>query len=141
MKVADLLESRQAQWRELDSLCTVGRLSEQEHVAGRDRPIFGPVSRRLPDLALVYAYQLPPETIRYLHQLVARAHNQLYRGEALRFTGWFREILVAVPQRLLADRCVWLAMAIFWGTFLLTAAWPTPRPVSPKKWSRRRCSR
>jgi uncharacterized membrane protein SpoIIM required for sporulation len=74
------------------------------------------------DLALAYAYQLPPETIRYLHQLVARAHNQLYRGEALRMRGWFRELFTVVPRRLLADRCLWLAMVVFWGTFVLTAA-------------------
>jgi len=74
------------------------------------------------DLALADAYQLPPATVEYLHQLVGRAHNQLYRGEALTFRGWFRELFVVVPRRLLADRCLWLAMGIFWGVFLLSAA-------------------
>ena len=55
-------------------------------------------------------------------------HNQLYRGEALTFRGWFREMFVAVPQRLRADRCLWLAAGVFWGLFLLTAvlAFVTP---------------
>jgi uncharacterized membrane protein SpoIIM required for sporulation len=73
------------------------------------------------DLALADAYQLPPATVEYLHQLVGRAHNQLYRGEALTFRRWSHELLVEVPRRLLTDRCLWLAMGIFWGTFLLTA--------------------
>jgi uncharacterized membrane protein SpoIIM required for sporulation len=72
------------------------------------------------DLALADAYQLPPATIDYLHHLVGKAHNQLYRGEALNFRTWFRELFVAVPRRLLQDRCLWLAAAVFWGTFLLT---------------------
>ena len=71
------------------------------------------------DLALADAYQLPPATIQYLHRLVGRAHNQLYRRETRRADGWFREIFVNVPQRLFADGCLRLALAIFWGVFLL----------------------
>jgi len=74
------------------------------------------------DLALADAYQLPPETVEYLHQLVGRAHNQLYRGEALTFRGWFHELFVVVPRRLRADRCLWLASGLFWGMFLLAGA-------------------
>ena len=71
---------------------------------------------------------MPPATIQYLHQLVGRAHNQLYRHEALRGEGWFRELFVNVPRRLFADGCLWLAMAIFWGVFLLCMfiAWRDP---------------
>ena len=83
------------------------------------------------DLALADAYQLPPATIEYLHQLVGRAHNQLYRGEALTFRGWFHELFVAVPRRLRADRCLWLAAGLFWGFFLLTAALAFLPPTSP----------
>ena len=71
------------------------------------------------DLALADAYQLPPATIEYLHQLVGRAHNQLYRSQALNFRTWFHELFVVVPRRLLADRCLWLAAGVFWGVFLL----------------------
>ena len=67
------------------------------------------------DLALADAYQLPPATIQYLHQLVGRAHNQLYRHESLHTDGWFRELFVNVPQRLFADGCLRLAFAHLLG--------------------------
>ncbi len=73
------------------------------------------------DLALADAYQLPPATIQYLHQLVGRAHNQLYRHASSPAGGWFQELFVNVPQRLYADGCLRLAFAIFWGVFLLCA--------------------
>jgi uncharacterized membrane protein SpoIIM required for sporulation len=73
------------------------------------------------DLALADAYQLPPQTVHYLHQLVGRAHNQLYRSRTFRTRTWFRELFVHVPQRLFRDGCLRLAMAIFWGLFLLSA--------------------
>jgi len=74
------------------------------------------------DLALAAAYQLPPPTVEYLHQLVGRAHNQLYRSRSLTIRTWFHELFVAAPRRLRADRCLWLALCIFWGLFLLTFA-------------------
>ena len=80
------------------------------------------------DLALADAYQLPPATIQYLHQLVGRAHNQLYRQESLPRGGWYHELFVNVPQRLYADGCLRLAFALFWGVFLLCMfiAWRDP---------------
>jgi uncharacterized membrane protein SpoIIM required for sporulation len=80
------------------------------------------------DLALADAYQLPPATIQYLHQLVGRAHNQLYRHESSHAGGWHRELFVDVPQRLFGDGCLRLAFAMFWGVFLLCMylAWRDP---------------
>lgn len=120
MKVSDLLDSRSSSWQELERLCA--RLE-------------GPLRRRAPaatvtrfallyrcacaDLALADAYQLPPDTIHYLHQLVGRAHNQLYRSRTFRFTLWFRELFVTVPRRLYGDRCLWLAFGVFWGIFAM----------------------
>jgi hypothetical protein len=69
------------------------------------------------DLALADAYQLPPHTVQYLHDLVGRAHNQLYRTKMFRFRAWAQEMFHEVPRRLLADRALWLAFAIFWGIF------------------------
>ncbi|MFZ1933430.1 MAG: stage II sporulation protein M [Thermoguttaceae bacterium] len=129
MKVADLLESRRTQWRELEQLCDQTNHWLRKRMPAADVLRFSALYRAAcADLALADAYQLPPATIEYLHQLVGRAHNQLYRGEALTFRGWFRELFVAVPRRLRADRCLWLAAGVFWGLFLLTAvlAFVTP---------------
>jgi uncharacterized membrane protein SpoIIM required for sporulation len=129
MKVADLLELRRAQWRELEQLCAQTNHWLRRRMSAVDILRFSTLYRAAcADLALADAYQLPPATVEYLHQLVGKAHNQLYRSEALTFRGWFRELCVEVPRRLRADRCLWLAAAVFWGTFLLTAtlAYSTP---------------
>lgn len=73
------------------------------------------------DLALADAYELPQEMVRYLHHLVARSHNQLYRSRLFKFSTWARQLLVDVPARLRGDRSLWLAFGIFWGVFLLSA--------------------
>lgn len=127
MKVLDLLEARRANWHELE--CSCARLESVGGTVRRGAAFLGRFASlyraACADLALSDAYQLPPNTIAYLHQLVGRAHNQLYRGEGFRFSGWAHEMLVAVPSRLVRDRCLWLAMAVFWGIFLisLVGAW------------------
>jgi len=129
MRVLERLESRRRHWQELEQLCGV------MEGAWRRAPRAASVSRfadlyrsACADLALADAYQLPPATIQYLHQLVGRAHNQLYRHESLRTDGWFRELFVNVPRRLFADGCLRLAFAMFWGVFLLCMflAWRDP---------------
>ncbi len=72
------------------------------------------------DLALADAYELPPEMVEYLHQLVGRAHNQLYRSQTFRWREWSRAMFVDLPRRLVNDRALWLAFAIFWGSFALS---------------------
>jgi uncharacterized membrane protein SpoIIM required for sporulation len=55
-----------------------------------------------------------------LHELVGRAHNQLYRSQTFRFADWGREMFVELPRRLLGDWTLWLACALFWGVFGLS---------------------
>lgn len=120
MKVSDLLESRQGNWRELEVLC--------EKLEGRSRRAlpaamvcrFSSLYRAAcADLALADAYQLPPGVIEYLHQLVGRAHNQLYRSRTLLLGDWARQLLVETPQKLYRDGALRLALAVFWGVFIL----------------------
>lgn len=74
------------------------------------------------DLALADAYQLPPNTVQYLHRLVGRAHNQLYRTRKFDVAKWRHVLLEDVPRRIFNDRCVQLAFVLFWGVFLLSMA-------------------
>jgi uncharacterized membrane protein SpoIIM required for sporulation len=71
-------------------------------------------------LALADAYQLPPNTVQYLHRLVGKAHNQFYRARRFKFETWRRILLEEVPQRIFHDRCVQLAFVLFWGLFILS---------------------
>jgi uncharacterized membrane protein SpoIIM required for sporulation len=120
MKVADLLQKRVAGWHALEMLC-----NRLEGFRGRQLPAaqvveFASLYRAAcADLALADAYQLPPETIAYLHHLVGRAHNQLYRSQRFNLRAWWEEMFYRVPPRLLRDRAVWLSAAIFWGLFFM----------------------
>lgn len=69
------------------------------------------------DLALADAYNLPAGTVAYLHRLVARAHNQLYRSRRFDLARWGHELFHEVPRRLRNDKCLRVALLIFWGLF------------------------
>ena len=70
------------------------------------------------DLALADSYQLPPGTVQYLHRLVGRAHNQLYRSRVFDFAAWGEILFTEVPQRVFNDRCVQFAFCFFWAVLL-----------------------
>jgi len=124
MKVSELLASRRENWRELERFCTeMAGSRKYRHVGAERIARFAALYRAAcADLALADAYQLPDETIDYLHQLVGRAHNQLYRSRTFNFSTWGRQLLVDLPRRLFQDNCLRLAFVIFWGIFLLSAA-------------------
>jgi uncharacterized membrane protein SpoIIM required for sporulation len=119
MKVSEVLESRRVFWRELEDLCTRLRGRSRRRMSAATVSRFSVLYRAAcADLALADAYQLPPGTVHYLHQLVARAHNQLYRSRTFNFRAWLFDLFVAVPQRLFADNCLRLAFVLFWGIFV-----------------------
>jgi len=129
MKVSDLLQSRRKDWSELEMLCIQ---FESKRTASREPERltrFAALYRSLcADLALAEAYQLPPEVTRYLHRLVGRAHNQLYRSHEFTVSTWARTLLYEVPQQLFHDGYLRLAFCIFWGAFLLSAMLATSQP-------------
>lgn len=130
MKVVDLLESRRQNWRELEQLCNTMELQSKKKAGPATVTEFATLYRAAcADLALADAYQLPHNTIQYLHQLVGRAHNQLYRSQSFNFAAWGRILLFDVPQQLFHDNCLRLAFCVFWGIFI--AAMCTAY-VSPK---------
>ncbi len=80
------------------------------------------------DLMLAEAYDLPRETVAYLHALVARAHNALYRAQGLRFRQWAGELFGEVPRRLRRDPLLRVAALLFWAPFLIVALLSAGRP-------------
>jgi uncharacterized membrane protein SpoIIM required for sporulation len=122
MKVADLLEIRRANWHQLEELCAkmeglTGTRALTPQMTVRAASLYRAACA---DLALADAYQLPPNTVAYLHRLVGRAHNQLYRSRGFDARRWVRVLLRDVPQRVFRDRCVQLAFVLFWGIFVLS---------------------
>ncbi len=128
MKVVDLLEARRKNWRELEQMCgELSQLGGKKFPAERMTRFAALYRSACADLALADAYQLPHNTVQYLHRLVGLAHNRLYRSRRFRFSQWMRTLLVEVPQRIFADRCVQIAFVVFWGSFLLSA-WLAANP-------------
>src|SRR4051794_25866775 len=125
MKVAELVAQREASWRELDFL--VHQLGAARRARRRARDVVWvdetpDYARRwyegqndgahglirlaelyrsaCADLMLAEAHDLPRDTVAYLHALVARAHNVLYRAQGFRFSRWARELFSSVPRQL-----------------------------------------
>ncbi|RIK79067.1 MAG: stage II sporulation protein M [Planctomycetota bacterium] len=119
MKVSQLLESRRGNWRQLDELCR--KLEQFRRIPAPVVARFASLYRAVcADLALAESYQLPPSTVDYLHQLVGRAHNQIYRSQRFRIRMWMAELLYAVPAQLYADRYIRVASVLFWGLFAMS---------------------
>ena len=118
MKVSELIEKRQPLWKELERLnADVGGKTDPDTAAK-----FSSLYRAAcADLALAEAYQLPPRTVDYLHQLVARSHNQLYRSQHFQWRDWYDKIFVETPRLIFNDPCIHIAAVMFWGLFLLAA--------------------
>ncbi len=119
MKVVALLDQRRENWRELETLCTRFEGRRRSKVEAETAVYFASLYRgACADLALADAYHLPPNTVNYLHQLVGRAHNQLYRNQGFNVATWFDEVFDRLPRRLYHDGFLRLAFVLFWGFFL-----------------------
>lgn len=133
MKAAELIESRMSAWRLLERHCETLERGKRRKMPPGERTEFASLYRAAcADLALADAYQLPASTIRYLHELVGRAHNQLYRSRRFALSTWSRTMFEVVPRQLFHDGYLRLAFVLFWGGFFLSAflasQW-TPVPV------------
>jgi uncharacterized membrane protein SpoIIM required for sporulation len=132
MKVADLLEARRKNWQELERLTEQMQFSRKKLVGSAGLSRFTTLYRAAcADLALADAYQLPPNTIQYLHRLVGRAHNQLYRSRRFEFGKWFRVLTFDVPQEMFRDNCLRVAALVFFGSFVLAAVLAYNRSLYP----------
>lgn len=131
MKVADLLEARRRNWRELEELCATLEGGGRRRMPASTSVRFASLYRSAcADLALADSYQLPQGTVLYLHRLVGRAHNQLYRSRIFNFRAWGEILFTDVPQCVFRDGCVQFAFCFFWLTFLVSA-WLAS---SPDRW-------
>jgi uncharacterized membrane protein SpoIIM required for sporulation len=132
LKVAELLERRRKNWQELEQLCERVRGRKLRKLGTAERTRFATLYRAAcADLALADACHLPDNTVQYLHRLVGRAHNQLYRARKFDFAAWGEALLVDVPRRIFHDRCVQLAFCLFWGVFILSAVLAFSQGVWP----------
>ncbi len=121
MRVAELIEKRQPFWRELEKLCN--EISSRKSGTDPESVLrFATLYRAAcADLALAESYQLPPNTVDYLHRLVAKAHNQMYRSRKFQWHTWYKRIFEDTPKLIFNDPCVHIVTLLFWGLFLISA--------------------
>lgn len=132
MKVAELLERRRQNWHELERLGDDLRTRRGKTLSAASIARFGALYRAAcADLALADAYQLPPNTVQYLHRLVARSHSQLHRTHKFDVASWGKLLLIDAPQRIFNDRCVQLVFVLFWGMFILSAMLASSKALWP----------
>jgi uncharacterized membrane protein SpoIIM required for sporulation len=122
MIIAAVLEKRRHQWAELESMCDQLEMRGRIKKAGPESITrFATLYRSAcADLALADSYQLPPATVSYLHRLVARAHNNLYRSNQLDPSSWIETVFVIAPRQIFIDPCVRIATVLFFGLFALS---------------------
>lgn len=117
MKVSELIRRREGAWQELEELCDRFRKTKR---SPDEVTKFAKLYRAAcADLALADAYQLPQSTVEYLHRLVARAHNQLYRSKSFQWKRMLDLILIETPRKIFHEPCVHIAFFLFWGLFAL----------------------
>ena len=122
MRVVDRLALREASWRELDQL--IEKLSRSRF----RRPSPGEVLRLgqlyrgvCSDLMLAESFDLPRDTVAYLHALVARGHNALYRSRGFQLRDLGAVLFDHAPRALRADPALRLSASVFVVSFLLCA--------------------
>jgi uncharacterized membrane protein SpoIIM required for sporulation len=122
VKVAELLDRRRKNWQELERLCESLQNRSARRMRADEMSRFATLYRAAcADLALADSYQLPPNTVRYLHRLVGRAHNQLYRTRRFDVAAWGKLLLEDAPRYIFQDRCVQIAVCLFWAVFMISA--------------------
>jgi uncharacterized membrane protein SpoIIM required for sporulation len=133
MKVAELLELRRKNWQELEGLCDRLQNRRKSRFTPAELSRFASLYRAAcADLALADSYQLPPNTVEYLHRLVGRAHNQLYRTRNFDFSAWGKLLLEDAPRLIFNDRCVQVAFCLFWGVFITSAILAYSKAMWPR---------
>ncbi len=120
-KSADVLQSRRAAWYRLEQML--------EQLAGRRlRTCSGAILIEISDLyrsacadlAMAEQYRLSPETINYLHALVGKAHNTIYRSRRAQYHLWWDVVFTQAPQQIFRDPCVHICAILFFGLFALS---------------------
>jgi uncharacterized membrane protein SpoIIM required for sporulation len=130
MRVAERLTQREASWRELERL--VDQMSEGYFHRPEPAAVLrlGQLYRGVcSDLMLAESYDLPRDTVAYLHGLVGRAHNALYRAQGFRFRDWGRVLFDSAPRTLRHDPALRLAAAVFVVSFLVCALVAAAQPA------------
>ncbi len=120
--LAETLQKRRAEWYRLEKLTDQLGSGSLSGVPGERIAELSELYRSAcADLAMEEQYRLSPEISVYLHGLVAKAHNTLYRSRKFQYHEWFDVLFRIAPQQIFRDRCVHICAVLFFGLFALSA--------------------
>lgn len=125
-KSADKLIARREHWDKLEQVLNQIASRRLRNANGKALVELSDLYRSAcADLAMAEQYRLSPETVTYLHGLVGRAHNAIYRSHRFQAQTWARLLFRDAPQQIFQDRCVHVCGLLFFGLFALSAycAW------------------
>lgn len=129
MRVVERLSQREASWRELEYL--IDRFANRR----RNRPDALEILRlgelyrsACTDLMLADDHDLPRDVVAYLHSLVGRAHNVVYRATGFQWRDLGRALFQTAPRLLRTDPALRISALVFWGAFLMSGLVAAARP-------------
>ncbi|RMF37637.1 MAG: stage II sporulation protein M [Planctomycetota bacterium] len=117
--LAEVLEERKRRWDRLEQLLQESRRLRRIRRGAWVMELSDLYRSVCADLALADQYRLSPETVAYLHDLVGRSHNAIYRSRRFQVHEWWRIAFHDAPQQIFRDRCVQVCAFLFFGLFTL----------------------
>ncbi len=122
VQTANHLIQRREQWNRLEDLLDQMGNRQIKKLGGQGLVELSDLYRSAcTDLAMAEQYRLSPETVSYLHGLVGRTHNAIYRSRHFQYGEWFDVLFRQAPQQIFQDPCVHLCSILFFGLFALSA--------------------
>ena len=120
-KSSDNLQARRTEWHRLEQML---QQVSSRRLRGSNGQALSEISAlyrsACADLAMAEQYQLSPESINYLHSLVGKAHNTIYRSRQFQVNLWWDLIFETAPRQIFQDRCVHICAVLFFGLFALS---------------------
>lgn len=121
LTLAETVERRRAQWLRLEQLLVQLNSRGRKSLSGYALAELSDLYRSAcADLAMADEYRLSPATVDYLHSLVGKTHNTIYRTRSFQAKQWWQVAFRQAPQQIFRDRCVHLCAILFFGLFTLS---------------------
>jgi hypothetical protein len=107
VSISEMVEKRRVDWQRLETLIDQFARGKLKSIPAANIMELSELYRSASaDLAMAEQYRLSPETVDYLHGLVARAHNTLYRSQSFQYSEWMHIVFNRAPRQIFADRCL-----------------------------------
>lgn len=120
--LAETLHKRKQDWHRLETLLAQVSARRLRGLSGETLLEVSELYRAAcADLSMAEQYRLSPEVVSYLHGLVGKAHNTIYRSRRFQFHLWWDVAFRQAPRQIFQDPCVHICAVLFFGLFALSS--------------------